>query len=318
MNEIQAVQKQLSNPKIVEKFEEILNDQGPAFVAGLSTLLNNNELLAKAGTNQIVTAALKAAALDLSLLPDLGEAYVIPYEKRGKVNGQWTTVGVEVNLQLGYRGLIKLVQNTGRVGKVAGVPIYEANHVKYNRIYGELSIGNPEYDPDVDEPSEVIGYLAYYYLDGNRIENYWSKAKVLKHVEKFSQAWDVRKNEIRPKSAWGTNFDSMAIKTVIKDLLKYAPKSQQAAQVMRDDDRADRRDVTPSNETPTESPQSTVAEQAPTINVPEEAVQDAGQPDGQVFTPAPENATQANSAASDDELPFNDDPTAEFLKNLGY
>lgn len=313
-NAITTVQKQLNDPKVVKKFEEILDDQGPSFVAGLSTLLNNNELLAKAGTNQIVTAALKAAALDLSLLPDLGEAYVIPYEKRGKVNGEWQTVGVDVNLQLGYRGLIKLVQNTGRVGKVAGVAIYEANKVKYNRIYGELSIGNPEYDPDVDEPSEVVGYLAYYYLDGNRIEDYWSKAKVMKHVQKFSQAWDNRKGEIRPKSAWGTNFDAMAIKTVIKDLLKYAPKSQQAAKAILDDDRADRRDITPANSGVVEE----VYDDAPVLNVPEEAVEsvNASAKQGQGQTPEMPNEVHSDVPAQD--IDFNTDPTDEFLQSLGY
>lgn len=309
-NAITTVQKQLNDPKVVKKFEEILDDQGPSFVAGLSTLLNNNELLAKAGTNQIVTAALKAAALDLSLLPDLGEAYVIPYEKRGKVNGEWQTVGVDVNLQLGYRGLIKLVQNTGRVGKVAGVTIYEANKVKYNRIYGELTIGNPEYDPDVDEPSEVVGYLAYYYLDGNRIEDYWSKAKVMKHVQKFSQAWDNRKQEIRPKSALGTSFDAMAIKTVIKDLLKYAPKSQQAAKAISDDDRADRRDVTPDTQSVVEQSN----DEPPILNVPEEAVESVEQ----VPSQSTETASNVQSEAPDDVIDFNDNPTDEFLKSLGY
>lgn len=313
-NAITTVQKQLNDPKVVKKFEEILDDQGPSFVAGLSTLLNNNELLAKAGTNQIVTAALKAAALDLSLLPDLGEAYVIPYEKRGKVNGEWQTVGVDVNLQLGYRGLIKLVQNTGRVGKVAGVAIYEANKVKYNRIYGELSIGNPEYDPDVDEPSEVVGYLAYYYLDGNRIEDYWSKAKVMKHVQKFSQAWDNRKGEIRPKSAWGTNFDAMAIKTVIKDLLKYAPKSQQAAKAISDDDRADRRDITPANSGVVEE----VYDDAPVLNVPEEAVESVNASAEQGQGQTPEMPNEAYSDAPAQDIDFNTDPTDEFLQSLGY
>ncbi|MBA5932954.1 recombinase RecT [Weissella confusa] len=313
-NAITTVQKQLNDPKVVKKFEEILDDQGPSFVAGVSTLLNDNELLAKAGTNQIITAALKAAALDLSLLPDLGEAYVIPYEKRGKVNGEWQTVGVDVNLQLGYRGLIKLVQNTGRVGKVAGVAIYEANKVKYNRIYGELSIGNPEYDPDVDEPSEVVGYLAYYYLDGNRIEDYWSKAKVMKHVQKFSQAWDNRKGEIRPKSAWGTNFDAMAIKTVIKDLLKYAPKSQQAAKAILDDDRADRRDITPANSGVVEE----VYDDAPVLNVPEEAVESVNASAEQGQGQTPEMPNEAHSDAPAQDIDFNTDPTDEFLQSLGY
>ena len=57
----------------------------------------------------------------------------------------------------------------------------------------------------------------------------WSKNKVLKHAQKFSQAF--KKNN----SPWQTNFEAMAKKTVLLDLLKYAPKSVELEQQLASD-----------------------------------------------------------------------------------
>lgn len=49
---------------------------------------------------------------------------------------------------------------------------------------------------------------------------YWIKERIDQHAQKFSQA--VQKGWASP---WKTNFDAMAKKTVLKKVLKYAPKS---------------------------------------------------------------------------------------------
>ncbi len=106
----------------------------------------------------------------------------------------------------------------------------------------------------------------------------------------------------------------MAIKTVIKDLLKYAPKSQQAAKAILDDDRADRRDITPANSGVVEE----MYDDAPVLNVPEEAVEsvNASAEQGQGQTPEMPNEVHSDVPAQD--IDFNTDPTDEFLQSLGY
>ena len=49
---------------------------------------------------------------------------------------------------------------------------------------------------------------------------YWDVEKVKKHASKFSQAYRAGYN-----SPWKSDFDAMAMKTVLKSILKFAPKS---------------------------------------------------------------------------------------------
>ncbi|XZO08238.1 hypothetical protein ABU186_01915 [Weissella paramesenteroides] len=96
----------------------------------------------------------------------------------------------------------------------------------------------------------------------------------------------------------------MAIKTVIKDLLKYAPKSQQAAEAISNDDRSDRRDVTPVEQT--------AVEETPVINVPEEAVETSQDND-----PVTETSQQADAITVDTQPKgFDDNAADDFLKGL--
>ncbi|NYY78151.1 hypothetical protein DMI69_07910 [Escherichia coli] len=44
----------------------------------------------------------------------LGHAYLIPFDKRQKVNGRWETVSTEAQLIIGYRGMIDLPAALGR------------------------------------------------------------------------------------------------------------------------------------------------------------------------------------------------------------
>ena len=253
-NEVAQVQKIINSDKMQKHFEEILKDNAAGFLSGLSKVVALNPDLAKTNMNDLTNAAMRAAILDLSVLPDLGEAYVIPYGKRAKVDGKWVTKDVKAQFQLGYRGIIKLVQNTGRVGRLGGSVVYEANKPHYNYVFDEFTMENENYDPYVDGESPVAGYLAFYYLDGERIVKYWPIQRVINHAMKFSQTYKGPDHKDRygktPQTPWYTDFDAMAIKTVMKDLLKFAPKTTKVAQAIAEDDKNEReaRDVTPETE----------------------------------------------------------------------
>lgn len=252
-NEVASRQKLINSDKMQEHFAQVLKDNAPSFLSGLSTLIGLNPDLAKTNMGDLTSTAMRAAVLDLSVLPDLGEAYVIPYGKRKKVNGEWVTTDVKPQFQLGYRGIIKLVQNTGLISHIGGSVVYEGHNVKYNSLFDELKIGNEDYDPEMDENAKKVGYIAYYtdVKTGERIVKYWSMQRVLKHATEFSETFKGPDYKDKwgntPKTPWYSNFDAMAIKTVMKDLLKFAPKTSKIAQALAEDDREERTtvDVTP-------------------------------------------------------------------------
>ena len=55
---------------------------------------------------------------------------------------------------------------------------------------------------------------------------FWKKEKVIAHAQKYSKTYDKQIGDFKPGTPWKTEFDAMAQKTLIKELLsKYAPLS---------------------------------------------------------------------------------------------
>ncbi|GMA66798.1 recombinase RecT [Leuconostoc gelidum] len=284
-NEVATRQKLINSDKMQEHFAQVLKDNAPSFLSGLSTLVGLNPDLAQTNMGELTSTAMRAAVLDLSVLPDLGEAYVIPYGKRKKVNGEWVTTDVKPQFQLGYRGIIKLVQNTGLISHIGGSVVYEGHDVKYNSLFDEIKIGNEDYDPEMDKKANKVGYIAYYtdVKTGERIVKYWSMHRVLKHATEFSETFKGPDYKDKwgntPKTPWYSNFDAMAIKTVMKDLLKFAPKTSKIAQALTEDDREERATV---DVTPVDSHENTI------INVPKSE---------------PEKKTEPETVTINDDIP---------------
>lgn len=226
-------QKQLTQPKVVEQFSKLLGNKADNFLAGLSNAVAQYPDLANTNLTDLITVAQKVATLNLSLVSELGQAYIIPYNNHGTVRAQ---------LQLGYRGIIQLVQNTGNIGRLGGSPVYVGNKPHYNFVFGDFTMENEDFNPYTSEDEndkKVAGYVAYYYLkNGDRVVNYWPIEQVEAHAKKFSKSYKGKGT--KGYTPWYNNFDAMAIKTVMKDLLKFAPKSSESEVLIEQDNRAER------------------------------------------------------------------------------
>ncbi|SFL54998.1 recombinase RecT [Lactococcus garvieae] len=195
---------------IKEKFEEVLGDKQKteSFVASVLAIVNDTPELKKVDNSSIMAAAMKAAVLDLPVEKSLGFAYVIPYYNS-------RTRKHEAQFQIGYKGYIQLAQRSGVIAKISRGKIYENQFLSYDPLDEKL-----EADFSVEGEGEVAGYFAKLILvNGFSHLVYWSKEKVEKHRDKFSKA--------KSYGPWKDNFDAMALKTVIKDLLRDAPMSLQ-------------------------------------------------------------------------------------------
>lgn len=192
----------LETEKVKEKFERLLKDNAAAFVSSLISVYRGNDALQKCEPMSVIAAASVAATLDLPINPNLGMAYVVPY---GGVAG----------FQLGWKGLVQLAQRTGLYEAMNATPIYEGQLLDEDPFTGDYSFGK-EKTSDV-----VIGYLFYFrLLSGFRKYTYWSVEKVEKHAKRYSQTY------AKGYGNWKTNFEPMALKTVVIDgLNKWGPKS---------------------------------------------------------------------------------------------
>lgn len=171
------------------------------FVRTALTAINSNPKLANCTQQSLLAAIMNSAQLGLEFNTPLGEAYLIPY-------------GSTVNFQIGYKGLLKLAYNTGQFKRIT------AREVRVNEDFAiDYGTGEISHKPCLTGDSgEVIGYYAIYQTkDGGQDVFYMSKADAKRYGETYSKSFY--------SGPWKTDFDSMAKKSCLIQVLKYAPKA---------------------------------------------------------------------------------------------
>ena len=204
-----ALKEVMNNPNVIERFEAILQDSAPEFIASLVAVTANNTGLLKCTPASLIRAATKAAILRLPIEPAIGLAHIVPF-------------GNKAEFIPDYKGIINLCHRTGQFRHIHGTEIWNGEEVKQNRVTGETVVMGEKIN------DEVIGYLAHFTLtSGLQHTVYWTKTKTLEHAKKYSKAYQADLRSNKKNSPWSTETDKMGIKTVLKQCLKFAPKSIQ-------------------------------------------------------------------------------------------
>lgn len=192
----------LDSPELTERLQNAMTPQKKElFKTSLLGVINSNSLFEKADPLSIIQSALVATTLDLPINPSLGYAYIIPY-------------GVKAQFQLGYKGLIQLAQRTGQYQTISASEVREGQIKDYDPLKGV------EFDWTVTD-GEVIGYVAYFKLiNGFEKYLYMSLKELEAHGKKYSKSYDSKDKYTKEYNGiWRTNFDAMAKKTVLKQLI---------------------------------------------------------------------------------------------------
>lgn len=216
---LQRMKAIVSGENYLAKVKNLLGNQSQAFTASLLDLYTTDGYLAKCNPAEVITEALKAAALNMPIQKGMGLAYVIPYAGKPQ-------------FQLSYKGIVQLCLRSGQYKIINVSAVYEGQDVKRDLITGMFDITG-------EKTSEnAIGYFAYFeLLNGFKKGEYWSKSEIEAHAKKYSKAWS------KADSPWHTQFDAMAKKTVLKNLLsKFGVMSIEFASAF-DSDRGDDSDV---------------------------------------------------------------------------
>lgn len=199
MNRLKRV---LDADSIQKQFQNALRENADAFVASIIDLYSSDGYLQQCNPDDVVRECLKAATLKLPINKQLGFAYIVPYRTKGALVPQF---------QIGYKGYIQLAMRSGQYRYLNAGAIYEGMSIKQDYLRGSIEIqGEPT-------SSKVQGYFAHMeLLNGFSKTLYMSHAEVLAHAKRYSAGFS------RSGSAWQTNFDEMAAKTVTRLLLsKY-------------------------------------------------------------------------------------------------
>ena len=214
-NEVQKVynlktfNQVITSPATQKYLDDLLHERKGQFVNNVTALVANKVELQECEPYTLMFAALKATALSLPIEPSLGMAHVIPYKNKKK----GTT---EAQFQLGYKGFQQLALRTGQYKTINTTDVREGEIVKRNRLTGEIEFQFIENDAERLK-APIIGYVNYFrLLNGFDSTFYMSKEEMKAHALRYSQTYKSTIGYIKEQSKWTTDFDAMAMKTVIK------------------------------------------------------------------------------------------------------
>lgn len=166
----------------------------------LFNAMRENKKLLKCTKESILGSMIKLAQLGLE--PAHGMAYLVPYQNR-------QTGIYDAQLQIGYRGLLRLLYNTGKASNVYAEMVYKNDEFSF--FYG-LSPNIIHVPADYESRGEIIGcYAVIHFKDNKKSFKYMSKGEI-----------DVYKNKAQSSAFWSKHYEAMAKKTVIRQLVKYA------------------------------------------------------------------------------------------------
>jgi recombination protein RecT len=201
LTKIDSLKKMMEAPSVQEQFKNALADNTGPFVASVIDLFNGDNYLQGCEPKAVIMEALKAAVLKLPINKSLGFAYIVPYKSNNALVPQF---------QIGYKGLIQLAMRTGQYKTINADLVYEGELRSRNKLTGEFDLRGEK------KSDNIIGYFAYIeLLNGFSKTLYMSKEKVTQHAQKYSKAFNMA------NGPWKKEFDAMAVKTVLRNLLSH-------------------------------------------------------------------------------------------------
>lgn len=243
----------MTSNAITQKVNEIIGNpkDGARFITNIVAVVNANPALRECSNQSMLSCALVAHSLNLSLSPALGQAWVVPYNNK--------TTGIkEAQFQLSYKSYIQLAIRSGYYKKINVLAIKEGELIKYDPLNEEIEVKLIE-DEVEREKAPIMGFYAMYeYVNGFKKCIYWSNEKMLAFADKYSQAFsrkimeDILNGKIPEKdmwkysSPWYSRYEEMGNKSLIKQLLsKYGILSIEMQDALEKDQSVINEDGTP-------------------------------------------------------------------------
>lgn len=217
LTKVDSLKNILAAESVQEQFKNGLQESKDTFIASLIELYSGDSYLQNCEPKLVVMEALKAAVMKLPIIKSLGFAYIIPYKKNNVLVPQF---------QIGYKGLIQLAMRTAQYRIINADVVLEGEYRSKNKLTGEFDLSGEA------RSETIIGYFAHFeMLNGFSKTLYMTKERVVAHASKYSKSYNTA------GTPWKTEFDAMATKTVVRNLLTHwGFLSVEMMQSMNDDD----------------------------------------------------------------------------------
>jgi len=186
------------------------------FLRVTTTTIMRNEKLMQCTPHSLLACLITCGQLGIEPDPVTGLAYMIPFKNKGVYEAQ---------LIVGYKGLLKLIRNSGELQSVSCQVVYENDDFLLQFGLEERLEHTPT-DGDRGKPKGA--YVIFRYKDGGYSFEYMS-VNDINQIRKRSKSAD--------SGPWVTDWAQMACKTVIRRHAKLAPISIELQRAAALDDR---------------------------------------------------------------------------------
>lgn len=218
---VKNFQAVMNNSYYQTLLQNTLKENKGTFTTSLMELATSDEKLLQCNPNALMAEALKAASLHLPLNKQLGQCYILPFKNHGVMTP---------TLVVGTKGYLQLAMRTGKYETINSDVVYEGELKGYDKVTGNLDLSG------VRTSNVPIGYFAYIKKkDGFFNILYMSLDEVCLYAKQYSptvkfsdKVTPTTLKELALKQAasgvsdgvgWYSNFESMALKTVLRRLL---------------------------------------------------------------------------------------------------
>lgn len=190
-----------------------------------TTELRKIPKLAQCSPASFLGAVIQCAQLGLEPGSALGHVYIIPFDRWEKKNGRWILAETVATVIIGYRGMLALARRSGEIESIDAWPVYQGD--KFRCVLGlDATL---EHEPDWENAGRTqAANLRFVYAvaklkGGGRQFAVMSRAEVeiIRDRVFAKNRVDVDKYD----GPWKSDFEAMALKTVVRRLFKMLPVS---------------------------------------------------------------------------------------------
>ena len=242
MSAIESLKQEIAKPKVQplqDLIQQSVKELGRALPAHLGpdrlvrialTCIRLNPALSSCSPESFLGALFTLAQLGLE--PIAGRAYLLPFNNKRKVGGEWKSI-LEVQALVGYKGLVDLFYRHEKAVMLTWGVVHEGDDFDYSKGTEHFL----RHKPAQKKRGEIMGYwVAAKLQNGGNPFEYMSRDDCMAHGAKHSKTYDKQGGKFYDSSPWAKEPESMCLKTVLIQLAKLLPLSMELQQAIANDE----------------------------------------------------------------------------------
>ena len=224
--------KMVDGNYVQAQLKQVLKENTGTFATSLMEVYTNDKQLQACEPKLVIQEAIKAASLKLPLNKQLGYGYILVFNNWDKNLRKAVPTPTFVP---GYRGFIQLAMRTGQYKNINADVVFEGELKGKDKLSGAIDLSGEK------TSDKVVGYFAHFELLNGFAKTWYMSIeqmatfaltyapvfKGMKEKPTIDSLIDLANEQIKNgpvqgQTGWKANFNAMAQKTVLRNLLsKY-------------------------------------------------------------------------------------------------